>query len=505
MAVVILSAALVLVVAVVGFVLASRRSRGRLVEARTEVGRVWERGLNRFIEAADLLPDILVEVDRSQVLTFTNRAFADRCGYSEHDLRTGLTLADLLVPEERPRLQQVLMECRDGRLRQADGFLLRRHDGDERLVSLYVRGVVQRGEFMGWRCLLRGTAGSGQDLPASRVPHLAAEAVIRAIARDFARTPAEHLDEAVGRALATAGAYLGVDRAYLYRALGPGDHLEASHLWYADGVTRLADDRVVPPLTTYPWVVASFERGGSLRVADVTRVPEVALTERQAWRSQGVTALMAVPLRDGDQLTGFLGCEVFGEPRNWNDRDLDVLETIAEICQQVRSPLPRLAELLPDPAFVVDPAGVVVAWNAALESLTGLGAASQVGRLVEDAARVVLGPEFGKWPVQALLAATRPEGRPADVVVHLDSRDPAVSWRLSARPLCDDAGRLLGAIQYVQDVTATALADRHLRRRLRDAERNLHLAHEETCRLRAALEARRQVEGRRLAMRDQAN
>lgn len=495
----------VFVVTLAGSLWAAWRLQRRLDEARREVTRVWERGLARFTESADLLPDILVELDTAQVLTFTNRAFTRLCGYSEHDLRIGMTLADVLVPEQRPRLVRALAEARGGEQPRAHSFHLRREDGEILPVALYLRPVVQAGRFVGWRGLLRDLQETQRDLERPRAPHRAAEAVIRAIVKDFARTPAESHEEVVGRALASAGAYLGVDRAYLYRATPTGDRFTACHLWYAEGVTPLAGDQQAPPLSAYPWVSGCFGRGQNLRVPDVMRMPAISAREREAWQAQGVSALMAVPLRDGEVVTGFLGCEVFGEPRQWDERDLDVLETIAEICQQMRARLPRLGELLPDPAFVVDPAGTVVAWNEALASLTGEPAASRLGGSAAAAAAAVLGANAKPWPVQALVDAPDEAAGTLETAVRAELAAQEAHWRLVARPLRDEAGRFLGAVQIVQDITPATLAERHLRRRVREAERAQHVAREETRRLRDALEANRYRNARLDGATEQAN
>lgn len=495
----ILVVAAVFLVPLAGSLWNAWRLQRRLDEARREVSRVWERGLARFTESADLLPDILVELDAAQVLTFTNSAFQRLGGYSDQDLHIGMTLADALVPEQRPRLLRALAEARSGELPRAHSFHLRRQDGEILPVALYLRPVVQAGRFVGWRGLLRDLQETRRDIDRPRAPHRAAEAVVRAIVRDFARTPAERHDEVVGRALASAGAYLGVDRAYLYRAAPAGDRFAACHLWYAEGVTPLAGDQQAPPLSAYPWVSACFGRGQNLRVPDVTRLPAVSAREREAWQSQGISALMAVPLRDGDNVTGFLGCEVFGEPRQWDERDLDVLETIAEICQQMRARLPRLGDLLPDPAFVVDPAGTVVAWNEALALLTGEPAARRLGGTAAEAATVILGADARPWPVQALLAAPAAATGALETSVRIDHAAQESTqestheayWRLVARPLHDEAGRFLGAVQIVQDITAATHAERYLRRRVREAERGQSIAREEMHRLRDAIETNR--------------
>lgn len=476
-----------------------RRQRRQLVAAREESVRYWERGLTRFNETADLLPDILVEIDPSQVITFANRAFTTICGYTERDLRVGLTLADVLVPEQRPRLLRALAETQSEEVRggEAGGghqLLLRCRGGEVVPVILHLRPVVQAGRFAGWRGVLRDLREERRDDARPRLSRRAAEAVIRGIMKDFARTSAERWDDVTARAIASAGAYLGVDRAYLYREGSTGDQLRACHLWYAEGVTPLADDAAVPPLDAYPWVVENFARGHSLCVPDVSRMPAEAAVERQSWQAQGVSALIAVPWREGGEVRGLLGCEVFGDVRHWDERDLDVLEIIAEICAEQRAKAHDqfrfIGDVQPTAACVVDAAGTVVAWNRALATLTGVPAAAVIGVDVAAARIRVQGDGLDTWPLEKLLSSASAGGNPAATTVDLAGGGQPATWRLAAHGIPDRSGGCRGVVQTFQDVTADVAAVRASRRRTRDAERRLVAAREEIGRLHADLAAR---------------
>lgn len=62
----------------------------------------------RFKNLADSLPQTVFEVDREGTITFINRFGLDSLGYSQADFDRGLTIHQLISPEERLRLQQSL-------------------------------------------------------------------------------------------------------------------------------------------------------------------------------------------------------------------------------------------------------------------------------------------------------------------------------------------------------------------------------------------------------------
>jgi PAS domain S-box-containing protein len=134
-------------------------------------------------------------------------------------------------------------------------------------------------------------------------------------------------------------------------------------------------------------------------------------------------------------------------------------------------------EFLPDATFVIDTAGVVIAWNRAVEELTGVPAAEMVGRGDYEYAL----PFYGeRRPVLADLVFLGEEElaekydfieRDGDTLV-ADVFVPAFNggsylWA-KARPLHGTDGRIVGAVETVRDIgdrkRAEAEAERSRRR-----------------------------------------
>ncbi|MCK9376561.1 MAG: PAS domain-containing protein [Syntrophobacterales bacterium] len=135
----------------------------------------------------------------------------------------------------------------------------------------------------------------------------------------------------------------------------------------------------------------------------------------------------------------------------------------------------RLADIidfLPDATFVVDDEGKIIAWNKAIESLTGVKADEMIGR---DNRQYAL-PFYGKRiPILIDLALS-----PQQVITHQYSflekdndtliaevytphlREEGVYLWAKASPLYDESGHVVGAIETIRDITKRKNAEKAL-------------------------------------------
>jgi PAS domain S-box-containing protein len=135
----------------------------------------------------------------------------------------------------------------------------------------------------------------------------------------------------------------------------------------------------------------------------------------------------------------------------------------------------RLADIinfLPDATFVIDTAGNVIAWNRAMEEMTGLKAEQMVGKGGYEHAI----PFYGtRRPVLINLALASDEeaeklypyiARDGDILVsetYVARLKGGLHLWLKASPLYDSSGNVVGAIESARDVTARKRAEEALR------------------------------------------
>lgn len=137
-------------------------------------------------------------------------------------------------------------------------------------------------------------------------------------------------------------------------------------------------------------------------------------------------------------------------------------------------------DFLPDATFVIDADGKVIAWNRAMEELTGIDKASMIGKGNYEPAIAFYGERKPMLADLVLMPGEDVEHRydhverEGDTLV-VDSFVPTLGpagkhlWG-KASPLYDDAGKVVGAIETIRDITDRKRAEQETERACRRLE-----------------------------------
>jgi PAS domain S-box-containing protein len=147
--------------------------------------------------------------------------------------------------------------------------------------------------------------------------------------------------------------------------------------------------------------------------------------------------------------------------------------------EQTRLRLAEIIDFLPDATFVIDTDGKVIAWNRAMEEVTGVAAEEMLGKGDYEyalpfynerkpmLANLVLSPDP---EVERRYNSIKRSGDTLVVDIFLpDFRGGAVYFWAKASPLLDGEGRITGAVETIRDITERRKAvqeTRQARRRL---------------------------------------
>jgi len=105
----------------------------------------------RFRELADLLPQTVFEADEKGNFTFANRVGFASFGYTEEDLREGLSVIQTLAPADRGRGRENMLRLLSGENLSANEYLMQRKDGSTFPALIHSTPVIREGKPVGLR------------------------------------------------------------------------------------------------------------------------------------------------------------------------------------------------------------------------------------------------------------------------------------------------------------------------------------------------------------------
>jgi len=159
-------------------------------------------------------------------------------------------------------------------------------------------------------------------------------------------------------------------------------------------------------------------------------------------------------------------------------RDITVRQQVEELLRDTNKRLNDIIEFLPDATAVINREGVVIAWNKAMEEMTGILKKDMLGKGNYEYAL----PFYGSRRPVLLDVAMAPEGffkevqydrltRNGDIVTSevfapMPGKGKGAFIFAMAAPLRDAAGNIVGAVESIRDITA--------RKQTEDALRNEH-------------------------------
>jgi PAS domain S-box-containing protein len=150
--------------------------------------------------------------------------------------------------------------------------------------------------------------------------------------------------------------------------------------------------------------------------------------------------------------------------------DITERKRAEEVLRESREQLERIIDFLPDATFVIDTGGKVIAWNQAIEKLTGVKAADILGKGDYEYAL----PFYGeRRPLLADLVLEDDSDIAAKYPLIIQDGDKLISegslrhfnngkgayfW-FTSTPLYDTKGVVVGAIESIRDITDRKLAE----------------------------------------------
>jgi len=116
-----------------------------------EVLRESESG---YKELADLLPQIVFEMDERGDLTFANRNAFEAFGYTQEDFIKGVNAINMVIPEDRDRAENNMQRILSGEKLGGNEYRGLRKDGSTFPVIIHSAPIIHEGKAVGLRGIM---------------------------------------------------------------------------------------------------------------------------------------------------------------------------------------------------------------------------------------------------------------------------------------------------------------------------------------------------------------
>ncbi len=149
-----------------------------------------------------------------------------------------------------------------------------------------------------------------------------------------------------------------------------------------------------------------------------------------------------------------------------------------EIDENLRHTFSEIIDFLPDATFIIDSHSKIIAWNTAIEELTGVKAEEIIGKSSFEYSKPLYGDKRPILIDLALKLETEMEKNyisfkrsgdtfTAETFVPYLKKGGLYIWA-KARPLYNTQGKMIGAIETIRDITHQKLTERTLQERVKE-------------------------------------
>ncbi len=289
----------------------------------------FQRSSSQFMEMANMLPGLIIELDQDYRVTFFNRRTQEIFKQIDsHEFRPKL-IFDFFPSSELPRVRDLLRKCESGETMTSGDFWMRNSRDELFMVNLIISPISTYNTIVGFRGIAIDVSKRvklEQDLKLR-------DRLLNAIALSTQELlKSNEYTEAIPTALELLGKAIGVDRVYYFRnSYNPEGEIKT--------VSQLAEwsDTHVTPQINNPELQEVPAEAMELFLAPLKeRKPFIALIKdipasftKDTLASQNIQSILALPIFAKGLLWGFVGFDDCTSERIWSDTERDLLELFA--------------------------------------------------------------------------------------------------------------------------------------------------------------------------------
>ncbi|MFX1428266.1 MAG: ATP-binding protein [Promethearchaeota archaeon] len=140
-----------------------------------------------------------------------------------------------------------------------------------------------------------------------------------------------NLDKAINASLEEIGLLSQASRSYLFLFNNENKTMSNTHEWCGGGVSSQIEELQNLPMEIFPWSIKKLKNGEILNIDNIKSLPAEASAEKEEFLRENIKSLIFLPLKIGEEISGFIGLDNVRAAKKWGIDDLNLLKISSEI------------------------------------------------------------------------------------------------------------------------------------------------------------------------------
>ncbi|MDF2614129.1 MAG: sensor hybrid histidine kinase [Clostridia bacterium] len=139
------------------------------------------------------------------------------------------------------------------------------------------------------------------------------------------------------RTLEEIGKIFDLDRIFIYYFSTDPTFMQIESQWNKEGIRPKRETQEEEIVYALPWLMRSMKNNDFIAINSKEELPAEALFEADAFFAEGIKASLTIPLKDQDNLIGFIGYESLSKSIIWEKEQVEILREVSMLISTIRN------------------------------------------------------------------------------------------------------------------------------------------------------------------------
>lgn len=138
------------------------------------------------------------------------------------------------------------------------------------------------------------------------------------------------------------GVIFQFDRIFIYYFSKDPSFMQIDCQWNKEGIRPKRDNKEEEVVYALPWLIRAIKNNEYVAISDVKELPSEAIFEAETFYTEGIKASIIIPLKNENELIGFVGYESLSRSITWEDNQIQILKEVSMSFAHTRNRIERL-------------------------------------------------------------------------------------------------------------------------------------------------------------------